>query len=214
MANAKVWKNVAVAMQSAIAAAKTITAITKASPAVVSSVAHGYANGDIVYIESQGMRQVNERIFRVAGVTTDSFQLEGEDSTLFDDFSSGTAQKITFGTSITTATSISASGGDFDMIDTTTIHAAQKSQIPGLPNPSVFNMDHIHDISDGGLKAMKVACDNQQKRAFMFQFGSGGQKMYFVGYVGASLLPGGQAQQLVTTPTAITMNGSPTYYAS
>lgn len=214
MANAKVWKNVAVAMQSAIAAAKTITSISKANPAVLQVAAHGFANGDIVYVETQGMRQVNERVFRVSLANTGDFALEGEDSTLFDDFSTGTVQKLTMGTSITTATSISASGGDFEMIDTTTIHAAQKSQIPGLPNPSVFNMDHIHDISDAGLKAMKAACDNQQKRAFCFQFGSGGQKMYFVGYVGASLLPGGQAQQLVTTPTAITMNGSPTYYAS
>ena len=38
--------------------------------------------------------------------------------------------------------------------------------------------------------------------------------MVFNGYVAANLLPGGSAQQLVTTPSAITMFGSPTYYAS
>ena len=38
--------------------------------------------------------------------------------------------------------------------------------------------------------------------------------MAFNGYVGGNLLPAGQAQGLVTTQTVITMNGSPTYYAS
>ncbi len=38
--------------------------------------------------------------------------------------------------------------------------------------------------------------------------------MAFAGYVGANLLPGGAAQQLVTTPSVITMDGTPTYYAS
>jgi hypothetical protein len=38
--------------------------------------------------------------------------------------------------------------------------------------------------------------------------------MVFNGYVGASLLPTGQAQDKVTTPSTITMFGSPTYYAS
>lgn len=214
MANAKVWKNVAVAMQSALAAAKTITAITKASPGVASSTTHGFSNGDYVYLTVSGMYQVNEKVVRVASVATDTFQLEGIDTTLFDTFSSGTAEKITFGTSITTATTITWAGGEFDFIPKTTIHESQNSSIPGLPSAATATMDHIHDISDAGLLAMKAASDVQARRAFKFQWGTGGQIMVFAGYVGASLLPGGSAQQLVTTPSAITVNGSPSYYSS
>ena len=75
-------------------------------------------------------------------------------------------------------------------------------------------MDHIWDVSDAGLLSLKTASDNQSKRAFKFTFGPGGKIMTFSGYVGAALLPGGSAQQLVTTPSVITMNGTPTYYAS
>lgn len=214
MATPVVWKNVAVAMQSALAAAKTITAITKANPGVVSSTAHGYANGDIVFLQIQGMWQLNDKPVRVASVTTDTFALEGVDTTNFETFTSGTAEKVTLGTSITTATNISASGGDFEMIDATTIHANARQQLPGLPNATTFSMDHIWDVSDAGLLAMKEASDNQAKRVFKFTFGSGGKVMLFAGYVGAALLPGGSAQQLVTTSAVITMNGTPTYYAS
>lgn len=214
MAQKTIWKNVAVAMQSAIAAPLTITAITKASPGVVTSAAHGLSNGDIVFLLVQGMFQLNERACRVASVTTDSFALEGINTTAFDDFVSGTAQKVTLGTSITTATTISASGGNFDMIDATTIHGNQRDEIPGLPAAANYTMDHIWDPADPGLAAMKEASDAQQRRVFAFTFGAGGRKMYFAGYVGGNLLPGGSAQQLVTTPTVITMNGTPSYYAS
>jgi len=214
MAQPKKWSNVQIAMQSALAAAITLTAITKASTGVVSSVAHGLSNGDLLYLEVQGMRQVNDRVVRVANKTNDTFELEGIDTTAFDTFSSGTAQKITFGTTISTATSISSSGGSFDFIDTTTIHDNSRTQMPGLPAASTFTFDNIWDVSDAGLLAMKTASDAQAKRAFKFTFGAGGQVMLFVGYVGANLLPGGQAQGLVTTPTTITMNGTPSYYAS
>jgi len=213
MATAKKWSNVAVAMQSALAAAITITGISKAAEGVVTAT-NTLVAGDFVVLSVQGMRQVDDRVFRVKSPTGSNFVLEGEDTTLFDTFTSGTCQKITFGTSITTATSLSSSGGEFDFLDTTTIHQAARSQMPGLPSAASFSFDNIWDVSDAGLKAMKSASDAQAKRAFMFTFGAGGQIMVFNGYVGASLLPGGSAQQLVTTKTTITMNGTPTYYAS
>lgn len=215
MATAKKWSNVAVAMQSALGADITLTAITKAAAGVVTtSAAHGLSNGDFVVLTVQGMRQVDDRVFRVSAASGSTFTLEGEDTTAFDTFTSGKANKVTFGTSITTATTLSSSGGDFDFIDTTTIHQAARTQMPGLPAAASYSFDNIWDVSDAGLKAMKSASDAQAKRAFMFTFGTGGQIMVFNGYVGASLLPGGSAQQLVTTKTTITMNGTPTYFAS
>jgi hypothetical protein len=208
------WSNVAVAMQSALAAADTITGITKANPGVVTAAGHGLNNGDYVFLLVSGMYQLNARVARVANKTTDTFELEGIDTSAFDTFSSGTAEAITFGTSITTATTISSSGGGFDFIDTTTIHGNSKTQTPGLPAASSFTMDHIWDASNAGQIAMKTASDAQARRAFKFTFGTGGKIMVFAGYVGFNGIPAGSAQALVTTQSAITMEGTPTYYAS
>ncbi len=213
MATARKWSNIAVAMQSALGSDITITAITKASEGVCSAT-NSLSNGDFVVLTILGMWQLNDRVARVKSTSGSAFTLEGVDTTLFDTFTSGTANKITFGTSITTATSVSSSGGDFDFIDTTTIHGNAKSQIPGLPNPATFSFDNSWDVSDSGLLAMKVAAEAQAKRSFKFTFGTGGQIATFNGYCGATLLPGGSAQGLVTTSTVITMNGTPTYYAS
>lgn len=207
------WANVAVSVQSALAATKTITAITKASTGVVSSTAHGYSVGDYVLILAQGMYQVNYRVFRVSAVATDSFSLEGEDTTNYGTFVSGTAQKITFGTSLATLTSINASGGDFDFIDTTTIHDNIKTQVPGLPNPSNYTFDSFWDPSDAGLVALKSASDSQAQRAILFSFANG-QKFTFNAYVGCSLSPTGSAQDLIKTTVVFTALGGPKAYSS
>ena len=55
---------------------KTITAITKANPAVVTATGHGYSNGDEIKIRSVvGMTEVNEKRFLVANKTTNTFEL-------------------------------------------------------------------------------------------------------------------------------------------
>lgn len=214
MPTVRKWSNVAVAMQSALAAADTITGITQANPGVATATAHGFNNGDYVLLTVNGMHQLNGKVVRVANVTANTFELEGVDTTSFDAFTSGTAEAITFGTSITTATDINASGGDFEFIDTSTIHSNVKTQIPGAANPATYTFNNIWDVADAGLAAMKAASDSQAQRAFKFTFGTGGQIMVFAGYVGATLLPTGSAQDKVVTPATITMFGTPTYYAS
>jgi hypothetical protein len=73
-----------------LAAGKTITGITKANPAVVTSVAHGFSNGDKVFIRDVvGMVEVNNLTFTVAGKTADTFQLNGINSTAYTTYASG-----------------------------------------------------------------------------------------------------------------------------
>jgi hypothetical protein len=212
--------SVAVAMQSALGATKTITNISKAAPGVVTGT-HDFANGDFVVLEVQGMYQLNGRVFRVCNVsTTVSFQLEditggtGISTVNFDTFASGNAKKITFGTSITTATSIDASGGDFSYIDTTTIHVNQKTQIPGVAEPIVKKFEHLWDIADAGQIAMKTASDAQTQLAFKLTYGTGGPIEVFTGYVGFTGSPNGSAQDKITSPASITAFGPPSYYSA
>jgi hypothetical protein len=80
---------------------KTITGITQANPAVVTSTSHGYSNGDEVVITAVvGMTQVNGKRFLVAGKTTNTFQLTDKDGTNVNSAgytaysSAGTANKV------------------------------------------------------------------------------------------------------------------------
>ena len=60
---------------------KTISAITKANPAVVTATSHGYDNGDEVLISGVGgMTEVNGKRFLVADKTTNTFELQDKDA--------------------------------------------------------------------------------------------------------------------------------------
>jgi hypothetical protein len=166
------------------------------------------------------MWQLNTRPFRVANIAANTYQLEdvsggtGIDTTAFGTFTSGTAQKVTLGNSITSAVDMNVGGGNFAFIDTTTIHGNQKSQVPGLPDPMTFTFNNIWDPTDSGQSAMKVASDSQARRVFKFTFGTGGKIMLFAGYVGFAGAPAGSAQDKVTTQAVITAEGTPTYYSA
>ena len=54
-----------------------ISGATQANPVVVTATAHGYANGDHVFISAvNGMTELNGRTFQVASVTTNTFALQ------------------------------------------------------------------------------------------------------------------------------------------
>lgn len=208
------WSNVAVSVQSAIASTVSCSAITKASQGVVTTgSAHGYSNGDYVLMTVSGMYQLNYRVFRISSASGSVFTLEGEDTTNYSTFVSGTSQKLTFGTSLATLTNINASGGDFSFIDTTTIHDSIKTQIPGLANPSTYSFESFWDPSDTGLIALKSASDSQAQRAILFAFANG-QKFTFNAYVGCSLSPTGSAQDLIKTSVVFTALGGPKSYST
>jgi hypothetical protein len=212
---AKVWSNVSIAIQSALATALTVTGITKANPAVVSYTGTDPSNGDYLLLKIQGMHQIDYRVVRAANVSGagNTFECEGVDSSSYDTFSSGTAEVITFGTTLSIVGSLSVSGGDFNMIDVTTIHDSVNKQVPGNANPIVISMTCDWDPSDAGLVALKSASDAKAVRCIRVTF-SDGTKVVFAGYVGATAFPTGSAQQRVETPVQITAYGRTTAYAS
>lgn len=72
-------------------AAKSITVVTNASPGVFTSVAHGYEDGDEVFIAGlTGTLGVNSRYYLVASKTADTFQLTQILGTPVDTTSVGT----------------------------------------------------------------------------------------------------------------------------
>lgn len=64
----------------------TITNVTQANPGVVTtSASHSYSNGDEVFISGVGgMTDLNGRNFKIAGVTSNTFQLQDMDGNNFD----------------------------------------------------------------------------------------------------------------------------------
>lgn len=200
------------AMQSAIAAAKTITGITLAAPGVVTATAHGYSNGDFVLIECEGMIEINNGVFEVANVATDTFQLVGPDgatgidTTNYNAFTSGTAKKLTLGTSITGVQGFSPSGGDIKKQDSTTVHDLRDKELVVGVTALSYDLDLQWDPSNAGQAAMKAAYEAGAQKAFKITWPSGAYAAFY-GSVGYSGAPGGEKQGITTTKAAVAIAG-------
>lgn len=216
MADPIFWTNVGIDVQTALATAVTITAITKAATGVATySGSVNPGNGDYIAMKVNGMYQVNDRLFRIANVNTTAktFELEGEDTTTFDTFISGSYQVVTFGASFNSVQSISVSGGDYEKADVTTIHDSVRKNALTVAAPLTLSLTNFFDMTDPGFVECNKAYKSKTKRAIRLRFGTG-PKMLLTGYVGAAGVPNGQAQGVVQTPVSIEAQNLPTVYAS
>lgn len=216
MATGLFWSNVGVDVQTALSSAITITAISKANPAVVSySGGTDPSNGDYIVLSVNGMHQANDRILRVANVNAagNTLELEGVDATGYDTFSSGSFQIVTFGASMTTVQGINVSGGDPEFSDITTVHDNVRKRVPTVVSPLQFSMDCRYDLSDAAYLELNRAYQAKTTRAIRLRFANG-YKMLLTGYVAAAGVPTGQAQGVVQTKVSIEAQNVPQVYAT
>lgn len=110
---------------------KTISALTRANPGVVTATSHGYNNGDLVFLSSVvGMTQVNGKYFLVANKTTNTFELtdvdgENVNTSSFTAYSSGG-----------TAARVVQISSPYDTADLFSIQYAQTADVMYLVHPS------------------------------------------------------------------------------
>lgn len=150
---------------SAYAADKTTTVVTNAAEAVVTSVAHGYSNSDIVEVTS-GWGRLNKRHARIKSVTTDTFVLEGIDtsSTTFYPTGSGTGsvRKVSTFTQIQQVLGIQTSGGEPQNVQYKYFESdVQFSINDGFSAQQVTLELDADSISTGGYTALKSLTDVQ-----------------------------------------------------
>lgn len=77
--------------------AKVISGATQANPVVITATAHGHSNGDEVFITGVGgMVEINDRLFTVANITANTFELQGVDGTGYSAYTSGGTAALTY----------------------------------------------------------------------------------------------------------------------
>lgn len=155
------------AVETARAASKTITGITAANPPVVSSTAHGYANGDIVYIDGVvGMTQLNGRCFVVANQASGTFELKGVDATGYTAYASGgLAYKLTM-TAVGEVRDVNAAGGGADDIDVTHLRSVSKEYLVGLSDEGDCTFNVWCADSDAGQAQLRTIRESQAVKGF------------------------------------------------
>lgn len=157
-----------VAIASGYGTALPVTILTNASPPVATSTAHGLANGDFVEVNS-GWSRLTSKVVRVAGVTANTFNLEGIDTTLTSIYPAGnglgSVRKVTGYTQLAQILSSSSSGGEQQFLEYQFLEADAQKRIPTFKSASGLTFSVADDITQAGYLLASAANDDRLQRA-------------------------------------------------
>ena len=166
-------------VQQTLDAGKTITGITKANPPVVTATAHGYSDGDIVVMNDDitGMVEVTGQICRVDNKTTDTFELEGLNSTSWSTFTAGTVSKISAFSTLSVAQTFSQGGASINRLETTTLYDSEKQYVLGQSDTPEVTVDCLSDLSNTAFGLVKTASKSNTALGFRVTDSNSGKRL-------------------------------------
>lgn len=171
-----------VEIASTFGSAKTVSAVTKALPAAITSTAHGLTDGTIGYFDTAaGMDELLGQAASVNTVTTNAFEAEGLDSTSFGTFTSGTFTPATAWVTLSNATQYEIGGGAAEALDATTLLDNIRQEQAGLLPAQTVTFTGLSDSQlaavlavraaalNNGYILVRITCSNGERRVFRGQ---------------------------------------------
>jgi Phage tail tube protein, TTP len=172
------------------ASTKTVTAVTKAVPPVVTSTAHGYLEGAIAFFETAvGMDELLGQVVSVDATAANTFNAEGLDSTNFGTFTSGTLRGVATWLTLSSSTAYEIPEGSADALDATTLLDRIKQEQAGLLAAQSVQLSKFSDMQlpalavvrsaalNAGFIVVRITLDNGERRVFRGQPGLPGESM-------------------------------------
>jgi hypothetical protein len=184
-----------------------VTAVTLANPAVATATAHGQANNTVGYFNNvSGMVQLEGQAVRVKNQATNTFELQGLNTTAYSAFTAGQFIPVATWHTLAEATSYSIGGGEAEKLDATTLIDVVKQEEAGLLAPQSLTLNILaQDTPSTAMAALQSLAQSGAKMVFRVRLPNGAVR---IGY-GEPSLPGEDVQrgQLGTGTLSVTLKG-------
>jgi hypothetical protein len=192
MANVK-GRGVRVEIAATYSAAKVVTAVTLANPGVATSAAHAMANDTVGYWSGvAGMAQLEGQATRVKNQATNTFELQGLNTTNYSAFAAGNFTPVATWATLSEATSYSIGGGAAEKLDVTRLIDITKQEEQGLLPVSNVSMNVIaQDTPSAAMLLLESAVQTQGAVVVRITLPNGAVRVYRA----EPSLPGEDVQQ-------------------
>lgn len=194
-------------ISSTAGSAKTLTAIALGFPTILTSAAHGLANGDVVTLAGltgADAATLNGQTVAIKNVTTNTFAVDintvGKTIT-----AAGSATPLNW-TKIENLVSFNGFDGQASELDVTDLDSTAKEFMLGLQDWGTFSFDVNRDFNDAGQQAVDAAKRSGSQKSFKLTLPNLKTKT-FNGYVKNSPLEGGVDQVLKTSGVTLRITG-------
>jgi hypothetical protein len=195
-----------------------VTGLTNANPGVVTSNAHGNANGVVGVLSAVGgMVQVNNRAFVVDATAANTFALKGVDTTTAQGYGAYTSGGIFTPWTMVEVGEVrgitSAFDGEAADIDVTHLRSAGKEYLTGLPEFGNVSLNLWLPLgTDAGQTRLRNLRETQAAVPLSITLASG-QVAAFVGLVKSFALSGIEVDGAVAASCSIKVSNAPAWFA-
>ncbi|KPA87068.1 Phage tail protein [Pseudomonas asplenii] len=197
-----------------ISAAKTVTAISNAKPAVATAAAHGLAEGDIIVVSS-GWTRLNDKVVRVADIQSGSFALEGIDTTkttvYTPDAGAGSVREVTGWAQISQITEVASSGGEQQFATFGFLEEDEDRQLPTTKSPTSMTITVADDPLLPYVPLCETADEDRSPRVVRLTLPNG-SAIYYNAYVSITSTPTLSRNNIMTRVITLSLASRPTRY--
>ena len=205
-----------VAIAASYGSSQATTVLTNANPGVATITSHGYTNGDIVEISS-GWSRLTDKLVRVASSTSNTFALEGINTTSTSVYPAGsglgTARKITAWTQLSQILESTSSGGEQQFTEYQFLEADAQRRIPTFKTPFGLQFLVADDPALAGYILAETANDDRLQRGVRITLPSGAL-IFYNAYVSLNKTPRMTVNQPLAVQVTLSLLNEPVRYAS
>lgn len=155
--------------------------ISNAKPAVATSTAHTLQKGDIVLLKV-GWTKINNRAFRVGEVTTDTFELEGVDTTDLVRFPAaggvGTAKGVATFMQIPQILTVDYAGGEQQFYTFQFLEDDDERQLPTNKSASSLTINVADDPEQPFVEVLEAYDESKEIQVFRLNLINGDSIIY------------------------------------
>lgn len=158
-----------------------VTAISNANPAVATSTAHSFEDGDIVVVTS-GWSRLNERAVRVDNSLTNTFALEGVNTLNTQVYTAGggagSARSVDSWVQIPQITEVASTGGEQQFLTVGFLEDDEDKQIPTNKNPISMTLTVADDPTLPYVPVVEAADEDKEARVLRLNLPDGSSILY------------------------------------
>lgn len=192
----------------------SVTSISNAAEAVVTTANNTYAVNDIVELTT-GWSRLNGRAFRVKAATATTVTLEAINTTSTVLYpvgsSSGSIRKVMTWVEIPQITTVEFSGGDQSMLDVQFLADDFQRQIPTVKSAISMTLTVADDPAQAFVPVVRSADELRTLQVARLNLVSGGMILY-PAYITMSNTPTVSVNELLANTITLAVQGTPTRY--
>lgn len=205
-----------ISIASTYSASKTVTVATNANPCVMTSTTHGFTDADILEVRS-GWSQLDQRILRLDAPATDTFALEGFNSSDTAKYPAGggigSVRKITAWTQITQILESTSQGGEQQFANYGFLEDSKERQLPTVKTAESIVLSIGDDQTLPWYDIMVAADEDRLPRAIRVRLPSGAT-IYYNAYVTINKTPTLTRNEIMRLSATLSFVADTTRYSS